>query len=212
MNGTSPHAPASRPQGRFPALQLRHPGQWIGLWLGLLLGPGPVLGLSLFGHDSRIQTGLNDFPQWQRILQAAGQAPLPAALAGVAEAALQARLEAVNRHYNRVPYVADRDNYGVLDYWATPAEFVGNGGDCEDYAIAKFLALRRLGVDAGQMALVAVQDTNLRTPHAILVVRDGQGQQWVLDNQVTELVPAGNIHHYVPVYALGEQDWWFFQP
>ena len=55
------------------------------------------------------------------------------------------QLAAVNDYVNRVRYRDDRVNWGLRDYWAAPREFFARGGDCEDFAIAKYLSLRALG-------------------------------------------------------------------
>jgi predicted transglutaminase-like cysteine proteinase len=47
-------------------------------------------------------------------------------------------LNKINDEVNAIPYVSDQDMYGKADYWASPEEFyANNGGDCEDFAIAK---------------------------------------------------------------------------
>jgi predicted transglutaminase-like cysteine proteinase len=118
-----------------------------------------------------------------------------------------AQLEAVNTFMNRAPYVTDPVNYGVPDYWATPLQFLNKDGDCEDYAIAKFVSLRQLGFPQEQMRIVVVDDLNLRIPHAILVVYIS-GRAYVLDNQISRVVPAEIINHYKPIYSINEQAWW----
>jgi predicted transglutaminase-like cysteine proteinase len=50
-----------------------------------------------------------------------------------------------NRFLNDWRYKPDDQNYGQRDYWATPLEFLRRSGDCEDYAIAKYVTLRELG-------------------------------------------------------------------
>jgi predicted transglutaminase-like cysteine proteinase len=118
-----------------------------------------------------------------------------------------AQLDAVNSFMNRAPYVTDPVNYGVPDYWATPLQFLNKDGDCEDYAIAKFVSLRQLGFANDQMRIVVVDDLNLRIPHAILVVYLA-GRAYVLDNQISRVVPAEVINHYKPIYSINEQAWW----
>src|SRR5690554_4511884 len=62
------------------------------------------------------------------------------------------KLEKVNDFFNAVKYGNDKDIYGVSDYWANPFEFLAKDkGDCEDYVIAKFLALEYLGVPRNKM-------------------------------------------------------------
>ena len=54
-----------------------------------------------------------------------------------------ARVGEVNRAVNlAIRPVSDQDQYGVPDIWASPLMTFGSGaGDCEDYAIAKYVAL-----------------------------------------------------------------------
>jgi predicted transglutaminase-like cysteine proteinase len=118
-----------------------------------------------------------------------------------------AQLEAVNSFMNRAPYITDPVNYGVPDYWATPLQFLSKDGDCEDYAIAKFVSLRQLGFRSDQLRVVVVDDLNLRIPHAILVVYMAD-RAYVLDNQISRVVPAEIINHYRPIYSINEQAWW----
>lgn len=118
-----------------------------------------------------------------------------------------AKVEAVNHYLNRRHYILDPRNYGVPDYWATPHQFLSRNGDCEDYAIAKYFSLRALGLEADSMRIVVLQDLNLQTAHAILVVYL-DGKTLVLDNQVSTVVDAQAIHHYRAIYSINEQHWW----
>ena len=119
-------------------------------------------------------------------------------------------LAKVNRYMNRSPYIVDPVNWGVPDYWATPQEFFFKDGDCEDYAISKYVTLLRLGLKANQMRLVILQDENLRAAHAVLAVLI-DGEQYILDNQIDQVVPHNNILHYRPVYSINEDGWWLHQ-
>ncbi len=122
----------------------------------------------------------------------------------------RAQVEAVNAYMNRQPYLTDPRNYGINDYWATPGQFFSRDGDCEDYAIAKFLSLRALGFGNDMLRVVVLQDLNLRVGHAILVVYL-DGEALVLDNQIRQVVAAGAIHHYKPIYSINEEHWWLHQ-
>ena len=125
--------------------------------------------------------------------------------------AAQDQLAAVNEFMNRAPYVTDMANYGVPDYWASPLEFLGKDGDCEDYAIAKYFSLKALGVPGDRMRIVVVDDLNLKVPHAILVVYL-EGRALILDNQIPNVVPAERIRHYRPIYSINEESWWLHRP
>ena len=117
------------------------------------------------------------------------------------------QLDAVNHEMNRRSYILDPRNWGVPDYWATPRQFFRKHGDCEDYAIAKYLSLRALGVPIEDMRIVVLQDLNLGIPHAVLVVYLGE-EAFVLDNQIRQVVSAKQIFHYKPVYSINETAWW----
>lgn len=117
------------------------------------------------------------------------------------------QLARVNTYLNRAPYIIDPVNWGVADYWATPTEFLRKDGDCEDYAIAKYLALKSLGFDPAVMRIVVLEDRNLKVDHAVLAVRL-DGEIYILDNQTPRIVEASRIHHYRPVYSINEQAWW----
>lgn len=118
------------------------------------------------------------------------------------------QIDGVNRLVNSYPYVEDIVNWGVDDYWETPYEFQERNGDCEDYAISKFMSLRALGVTNDQMRIEIVQDLNLGgVIHAILIVFV-DGKVYVLDNQIKQVILAVDIYHYKPIYSINEEHWW----
>jgi predicted transglutaminase-like cysteine proteinase len=120
---------------------------------------------------------------------------------------LRAKLDRVNAEINRHPYVRSIDNWGNPNYWETPFEFLKVGGQCQDYAITKYLLLRAAGVDEDDLRVVVVRDMNLQLDHAILVVFV-DGGALVLDNQIGRVLPATLIHHYRPYYSINEAGWW----
>jgi predicted transglutaminase-like cysteine proteinase len=117
------------------------------------------------------------------------------------------RIDAVNVFFNRMPYVLDPENWGASDYWASPMQFLARAGDCEDYAIAKFVTLRQLGFGNDELRLVVLDDLNLGIAHAVLVVADGD-RLLVLDNQITDVVDSRRILHYKAIYSINEDRWW----
>jgi len=121
------------------------------------------------------------------------------------------QIEAVNSRVNQALYVGDMSNWGVADYWATPFEFMAKDGDCEDYAIAKYLTLKSLGVNPAAMRIVVVDDLDLGVPHAVLTVQ-AAGRTLVLDNRVAQVVDAGAVHHYRAIYSINEAGWWLHHP
>jgi len=113
----------------------------------------------------------------------------------------------VNDVVNRIPYVNDSNIYGQSDYWATPIEFMKNGGDCEDFAITKYVALRALGVPEERMRILILQDLQKNIPHAILVVYTDNGPV-LLDNQIKSVTAADRVAHYKPIFSINRDGWW----
>lgn len=113
----------------------------------------------------------------------------------------------VNAMMNKKKYIADSKNWGKSDYWATPIEFMTRGGDCEDFAIAKYVALRALGVPEDYMRIAIVHDKQKNIPHAILIVYAEEGAL-VLDNQIKTVRRADSIKHYRPIFSINRTAWW----
>ena len=136
---------------------------------------------------------------WQRVIkQAKGQAPME-------------QLRLVNSFFNKWPYRLDQDAYGTSDWWATPHEFLKISGDCEDYAIIKYFALRELGYSQDELRIVVVKDRIRGIAHAILAVFL-QGEAYVLDNVSNTIFPHTKFKHYTPQYSLNEQYRWSHIP
>lgn len=127
-------------------------------------------------------------------------------LSGVKTLDARSQLDAVNRWANAKPYVDDMTNWALPDYWETPGEFLARGGDCEDYAIAKYFSLVRLGFASSDLRIVIVSDSQAHDFHAVLVARL-DGTDWLLDNQLHDVVALAAEPRYTPVYALNEQGW-----
>lgn len=133
-------------------------------------------------------------------------------LSSVRDKTLREQLRIINDWSNLHPYVEDMLNWGKEDYWETPYEFMEINGDCEDYAISKYYSLRALGVTPDQLRIIIVQDLNLGgIIHAVLGVYD-EGELLILDNQITQVIPAMKIYHYRPIYGVNEMGWWAYYP
>lgn len=123
------------------------------------------------------------------------------------QAGPERQVSAVNAFINANTFISDRDNWGIKDYWSAPGEFFANGGDCEDYVIAKYLSLRRLGFRADDLRLVVLIDRTRRLAHAVLVVQR-DGRTLVLDNLEERVRSWSELRHYRPLYSLNEQAVW----
>lgn len=154
-------------------------------------------------QQRRMQASCRDdsclYLQWNRIIEnAKALAPLQ-------------RLNFVNREVNRIPYTLDPQNWNSDDYWETPYEFFVYSGDCEDFAITKYLTLKRAGISPEDMRIVVLQDTNLNLLHSVLAV-SLEKKIYILDNQFQQVMTDRDIHHYVPIYSINEYHWWRHLP
>ena len=117
------------------------------------------------------------------------------------------KIKKVNDYFNSFQYVEDRDNWGVEDYWETPFELIAKGGDCEDYAIAKYMALRDSGIPIKNLKLTVVNDMNNGgVIHMVLIVSN-DGRRYLLDNQIKQIVDISKVSRYRIIYTINEQVW-----
>jgi predicted transglutaminase-like cysteine proteinase len=114
-----------------------------------------------------------------------------------------ARLGEINRAVNlSIRPMSDLAQYGVEDRWTSPlATLTAGAGDCEDYAIAKYVALQATGIDENDVRLVIVRDTAAREDHAVVAARlDGR---WVmLDNRHLMMVADTEMRSVIPLFVL----------
>src|SRR5205814_10571227 len=82
----------------------------------------------------------------------------------------RAQFDEANRAVNAAfRYVSDFAQHGEADRWSAPlATFATAKGDCEDYAIAKYVALRQAGVSPDELRLVLVRDRAVREDRSVL--------------------------------------------
>ena len=115
----------------------------------------------------------------------------------------RARLGWINRAINlSIRPMSDWAQYGYAQFWASPLQTLSSGaGDCKDYAIVKYAALRELGIAPSDLRLVIVRDNLRQAEHEILAVRDGQ--KWlILDNLTMAMLDAEQVRHYYPLFVM----------
>ena len=94
------------------------------------------------------------------------------------------------------------EQHGIHDVWSAPlATFAAGAGDCEDYAIAKYVALRQSGTASDNLRLVIVRDVRRGLNHAVVGVHF-DGEWLILDNRHMVLVKATEAQHYSPLFVL----------
>ncbi|MDN5001032.1 transglutaminase-like cysteine peptidase [Bradyrhizobium sp. GCM10027634] len=118
----------------------------------------------------------------------------------------RARLEEVNLGVNTaIRYVSDLVQHRELDRWSAPlASFATGKGDCEDYAIAKYAALREAGVPDADMRLLLVRDRTVRQDHAVLAARL-DGRWLILDNRWAGLRDDNGELNFTPLFAINHE-------
>jgi len=120
------------------------------------------------------------------------------------------KLHAVNRFFNRNRFVSDQEHWQKADYWATPIEFIGTkGGDCEDFAIAKYITLRALDVPDAKLRITYVKSLSLNQAHMVLTYyASPRDVPLVLDNLINQIQPATSRTDLKPVYSFNGNGLW----
>lgn len=117
----------------------------------------------------------------------------------------RARLGEVNRAINlAIRPMSDLARHGQIDIWTSPlATLARGGGDCEDYAIAKFVALRMAGIAPDDIRIVILHDTIHGEDHAVAAARlDGR---WLtLDNRRMAMVEDSDVRNYRPTFVIDQ--------
>jgi predicted transglutaminase-like cysteine proteinase len=146
-----------------------------------------------------------DAESWRNLVRAAKNMP---------ETAI---LRMVNGYFNQWLPKSDSSAWSTPEYWDTPREFIRHrGGDCEDYAIAKYFALRFLGFEEARMRMVIVrlwdeQGKAVQQLHAVLAVHC-DNTWFILDNNAR---PRDNIFphtqyqgRFEALYSINESGAW----
>ncbi len=123
---------------------------------------------------------------------------------------VQVQLARVNDFFNQLGFLDDLVVWRQEDYWATPIEFLGVGrGDCEEFALAKYLTLRELGVPDDQMRLHYVKYVPYDQFHMVLSwVPEPRQMPVILDNIDKTIVPAVSRRDLIPIYSFNGSNLW----
>jgi len=113
------------------------------------------------------------------------------------------QLDEVNSAVNMViRYVSDFAQHGEADRWSTAlATFATRKGDCEDYAIAKYVALTEAGFPRDDLLLVLARDRAVRQDHVMLAAR--LDSQWlILDSRRSESMDDSEATSFTPLFTI----------
>lgn len=187
---------------RWTALRRRRYG--IGLVLAALMLPAAAVGPALDAEALRAieqrygPAAAQRIRDWRQLIDTDQ------------DQSLNVKLQAVNDFFNQLQFVDDIIHWQQRDYWATPVEFLAtDGGDCEDFAIAKYFTLLELGVPESRLQITYVKALNLNQAHMVLAYYANPGADpLVLDNLVSGVLPGSSRNDLVPVYSFNGQGLW----
>lgn len=156
----------------------------------------------------------------QQLLERFGPARVPllndwlGAIAAARALPEETKLRRINDFVNRnIAFDDDISIWQQSDYWATPLETIGQGsGDCEDFAIIKYVALRQAGIPANKLRLIYVK-ARLETPtgtrqlaHMVLAYyATPNAEPQVLDNLDKTIKTASRRPDLQPVFSFNSE-------
>lgn len=124
------------------------------------------------------------------------------------------KVNRVNTFFNRrIAFESDSVIWHQEDYWATPLEFMGRAaGDCEDFAIAKYVSLQLLGVGNDHLRLIYVRakiGTTVSVAHMVLgyYVQPTE-EPLILDNLISSVRSASQRPDLSPVFSFNSDGLW----
>lgn len=105
-----------------------------------------------------------------------------------------------------VPYVSDFKHAGG-DLWSTPREFLRSGGDCEDFAIARYFLLRSAGIPVENLAVMVCFDRMRGNRAHAITTCDIYNKVYTFDNQSPGPGTDWPLDRYKPLYSINENMW-----
>lgn len=142
-------------------------------------------------------------------------AALEVALHALESKGVKDQLLGVNAFFDEhIQYATDDIVFKEKDYWATPSELFGHSrGDCEDYAIAKYVALLHLGIHSSKLRLIYVKAkigrSRVTQAHMVLGYYDSPSSDpLVLDSLVSNVLPGSQRTDLIPVFSFNDSGIW----
>lgn len=129
----------------------------------------------------------------------------------IAGASEMTKVAMVNDFTNQhVLFTDDINLWGMDDYWASPLETFGKGaGDCEDFSIAKYTLLKKLGISQDKLRLTYVRarmpSGSIRAHMVTAYYATPNSDPLILDNLNFELLPASRRSDLAPVFSFNDK-------
>jgi predicted transglutaminase-like cysteine proteinase len=153
--------------------------------------------------DERVQLALCDGDRTHCVSPAALE--LLAIVDDARVAKGRARLGNINRAINlAIRPMSDLAQYGQIDVWNSPLVTLAHGaGDCEDYAIAKLVALRLAGIADDDLRIVVMRDMISGDDHAVAAAHL-DGHWLMLDNRRMAMVEDNDMRNVRPLFVIDQ--------
>ena len=122
-----------------------------------------------------------------------------------ADRTARARIGLINRAVNlALTPTSDEVQWGVADHWSPPFETLKtHRGDCEDYAIVKYIALLQAGLSRDDLKIAILHNFWPSEDHALLAARVN-GEWLILDDNKLALVRDTDIIRAQPKFLLDQ--------
>jgi predicted transglutaminase-like cysteine proteinase len=127
------------------------------------------------------------------------------------------KLKRINLFFNdKITFDDDMSVWGVSDYWATPLESIGKKrGDCEDFAIAKYVFLRSLDIPNERLKLTYVR-AQIGGPHSkifqahmvLSYYATPTSEPLILDSLISDVREASRRVDLTPIFSFNSEGLW----
>lgn len=116
----------------------------------------------------------------------------------------------VNELINKTEYIYDAPQWGKTDYWATPFEILEtNRGDCEDFSIAKYYTLRKLGVPERKLRFIYTRSVKFEQAHMVLAYYPTpNGSPLILDSLDKSIKRSNQRKDLLPIFSFNRNGMW----
>jgi predicted transglutaminase-like cysteine proteinase len=162
--------------------------------------------------SSVLDRAFADEPYLAEASASSAQAKWKMLLADLSTHSPELRIAAVDCFVNGFAWIDDDRLYRTADYWATPAEFLANeGGDCEDFAIVKYVGLAQLGFSEDRLRIALVYDRRRRLQHALTIVY-WKNDAIVLDSLAPDPLSHTKVTRYRPICSFNRHQLWVHRP
>jgi len=158
--------------------------------------------------SSVLDRAFDDAPYLAEAAASSAQARWQMLLADLSMRSPELRIAAVDCFINSFAWIDDDRLYRKADYWATPSEFLANeAGDCEDFAIVKYVGLAQLGFSEDRLRIALVYDRRRNLQHALTIVY-WNGDALILDSLAEDPLSHTKVTRYRPICSFNRHQLW----